>query len=646
MTEYPLTAQLLSPLSASAAMRGIMSDRSRLQRMLDFEAALARAEAAVGVISASGSAEIAEACQAERYDLAALVEAATPSGNIATAVVNALTGEVAKRNKVAAGLVHWGATSQDVIDTALALELRAAIDALLSDLELAIKGFTTLAGRHRRTLLAARTVMQHAMPLSLGLKLAGYAAALARSRERLTRLRRDALVLQFGGAAGTLAALGPHGVGVAERLAALLDLPLPEAPWHAHRDRFAEIASNLAILAGTCGKIARDVALMMQIEVGEASEPEASRSASSTMPHKRNPTGAAAALSAAAIAPNLVATILAAQVQEHERGLGGWQTEWTTLPTLALVVSGALDAVVRIAEGLEIDAERMRANLELSGGRIMTEAVVFALAEKMGRAEAYALVQDLIRRADEERKPVRDVLAADSRVRAHLNSVEIEKLFVPLTYQGSTQFFIDRLVFATQVRAVRRSDIKPAEVKAPAAAAQPAAAASAEAPAPRVESPPPATPLPAEPVQATTAPAPSSLPPAPTLAPAPMPAPEAPLSPAAASATAPQPEQPSAPPPPLEASAPPPASAPAAAADSILAATSSLDAAPTPEPPPPPPAPSVRPYVPPEPKPRPKITLDRPPISEDTPGAFMDILSRADAEVQAAEREANKPKRP
>ncbi len=301
--------------------------------------------------------------------------------------------------------MHWGATSQDVIDTALVLELRAAIDALLADLDRAIKGFTTLAGRHRRTLSVARTLLQHALPMPFGLKLAGYAAALARSRERLTRLRREALVLQFGGAAGTLAALGEHGFGVSERLAALLDLPLPDAPWHTHRDRLAEIAACFGILAGTCGKIARDVTLMMQTEVGEAFEPGApGRGGSSTLPHKRNPVGAAAALSAATVAPNLVATLLAAQVQEHERAPGGWHTEWMTFPALALVTSGALAAVVEIAQGLEIDVERLRANLELTGGQIMAEAVSFALAEKIGRAEAHALVRELSQQAAQEKR--------------------------------------------------------------------------------------------------------------------------------------------------------------------------------------------------------------------------------------------------
>ncbi len=386
MTDAPATFQLTTPLYASAAMRAIMNDRARLQRMLDFESALARAEAAVGVISATGALAIDAACHASHYDIAALVEARAPSGNIAIAVVNALTQQVASRDKKAASFVHWGATSQDVIDTALVLELRAAIDALVSDLDVAIKGFTALAGRHRSTLAVARTLMQHALPMPFGLKLASYAAALAQSRDRLVRLRREALALQFGGAAGTLAALGEHGFAVSERLAALLDLPLPDAPWHTHRDRLAEVAACFGILAGTCGKIARDVTLMMQTEVGEAFEPGApGRGGSSTMPHKRNPVGAAAALSAAAVAPNLLVTLLAAQVQEHERALGGWHADWMTFPALALVTSGALSAIVEIAQGLEIDVERLRANLDMTGGQIMSEAVSFALAEKIDR---------------------------------------------------------------------------------------------------------------------------------------------------------------------------------------------------------------------------------------------------------------------
>jgi 3-carboxy-cis,cis-muconate cycloisomerase len=457
MTNPLAASSLLTPLLSSAEMRTIVNDRARLQRMLDFEVTLARAQAALGVIPALATDPIAKAGNAERYDIAALGEEAVAVGNVAIPLIKALTAEVAKIDVAAADYVHWGATSQDVIDTALVLELRAAIDALVTDLNRAIEAFTTLAGRHRRTAAVARTWMQHAVPIPFGFKLAAYASALARSRERLRRLRKEALVLQFGGAAGTLASLNERGLEVSERLGALLDLPVPEAPWHSHRDRLAEVASALGILTSTCGKIARDVSLLMQTDVAEAFEPAApGRGTSSTMPHKRNPTAAAAALAAATIAPNLVATILAAGVQEHERALGGWQAEWPTFPALALVTSGAVAAVVDIAQGLEVDGERMRVNLGEARGLIMTEAVTFALAGKLGKQEARKIVEEAGRKAVATRSELQQVLGEDERVKPHLSVGELARLFEPMNYQGSAQTFIDRIVGSLQLRPGKR----------------------------------------------------------------------------------------------------------------------------------------------------------------------------------------------
>ena len=438
---------LLAPMLSSAAMRAVCDDTAYLQHMLDFEAALARAEAATGVIPASAAGPIAKACKAEAFDLGALAEAATRSGNLAIPLVKALTANVAKSDADAARYVHWGATSQDVIDTAAMLTLRAAIDALLPDLDRAIAGFAKLARQHRGTAMVARTWLQHALPMPFGLKLAEYAAALHRSRGRLQRLRNETLALQFGGAAGTLAALGDNGWRVAEKLAQELELPLPDAPWHTHRDRIAEAASVLAILAGTCGKIARDVSLMMQTDVAEAFEPSGEgRGGSSTMPHKRNPVAAATALAAATMAPGLAATIFAAQVQDHERSAGPWHAEWPTLPTLQLVTSGALAAIVDIAEGLEVDAARMRVNLEATRGLIMAEAVAMALAEKIGKSEAHHLVEAASKKAATEKKDLRDVLTSDPRVAVHLDAEKIAKLFEPMAYQGVSQTLIDRLL--------------------------------------------------------------------------------------------------------------------------------------------------------------------------------------------------------
>ena len=438
---------LLAPMLSSGPMRAVCDDATTLQNMLDFEAALARAEAATGVIPNSAAEPIARACKAAEFDLAALAEAATRSGNLAIPLVKALTANVAKSDAEAARYVHWGATSQDVIDTAAMLTLRVAIEVLLLDLDRAVAGFAELARQHRNTAVVARTWLQHALPMPFGLKLAEYAAALHRSRRRVRRLREETLALQFGGAAGTLAALGDKGLVVAEKLAQELQLPLPEAPWHTHRDRIAEAASVLAILTGSCGKIARDVSLMMQTDVAEAFEPSGEgRGGSSTMPHKRNPVAAPIALAAATMAPNLAATIFAAQVQDHERSAGPWHAEWPTLPTLLLVTSGALAAIVDIAEGLEVDVARMRSNLDATHGLIMAEAVTMALAVRVGKSDAHHLVEAASKKALAEHKHLRDVLTKDPKITAELAADQIAKLFEPMGYQGASQALIDRLL--------------------------------------------------------------------------------------------------------------------------------------------------------------------------------------------------------
>ncbi len=626
MTDPLFPSSLLAPLYSTDEMRAVLDDRARVQRMLDFEAALARAEAAVGIVPAGHAGTIAEACQVRHYDLAALGEGTIVAGNLATPLVNALTAEVGKRSKKAAGYVHWGATSQDVIDTAMVLELRAVFDALFKDLDRATKAFTTLAGRHRRNMTMARTLLQQALPMPFGLKLAGYAAALARSRDRLRRLRKEVLVLQFGGAAGTLAALEEKGLDVSERLAAQLDLTVPDAPWHTHRDRFAEVAAALAILAGTCGKIARDVALLMQTEVGEAFEPSGpGRGVSSTLPQKRNPAGAATALSAAMIAPNLAATILNAQFQEHERAVGGWQAEWATFPALALVVSGTLRAVVDIAEGLTVDVERMKANLEASSGLVMAEHVSFALAEKLGRAEAHALVAELVHQAAKDKRAFKDVVAESEKIKAHLNASELARLFMPNHYQGSAQTFIDRLVASAQGRTVRRSssvahltDPKLPTARADhlsaisAATSAVKAAESAASPAPSVAAEKSAGSL-GQAVAAASAlidqtiselAKPAAVMPAKTAEPAPIVTPE----PAAAAIIASMPE-------------PEPA------------------AAPTPEPAP---APVVSEDPAPAPEPAPTVVADAPSIEQpdEEPGALLEVFARA------AENEQPEPAEP
>ncbi len=442
-----MNSALLGPLFSSAAMQQICGDACRLQSMLDFEAALAHAQAKARIIPAAAVPAIEAACRAELYDFATLGADTKLAGNLAIPLVKALTQKVAASDADAARYVHWGATSQDVIDTGMVLQLRAAIDALLGDLARAVTGFAEQAGQHRTTPMAGRTLLQHALPIPFGLKLAGYAAALARSAQRLQDLRNTNLVLQFGGAAGSLASLGEHGLGVAEHLAAELNLPLPDAPWHTHRDRLTEIAGALGVLAGTCGKIGRDIQLLMQTEIGEVFEPLAQgRGSSSALPHKRNPVLSTVAVAAANHAPGLVATLMAAQVQDNERSAGPWHAEWQALPSLLLCVSGGLEAIADLASGMEVDATRMRANFEITQGLAMSEAVTGALAVHLGKSAAHHLVEAACKRAIASKTSLLDSLAADEQISAKLPRAELEKLFDPNAYFGSSQAFIDRLL--------------------------------------------------------------------------------------------------------------------------------------------------------------------------------------------------------
>lgn len=438
---------LLDPLFGTHAADSALCDRARLQGMLDFEAALAAAEAKAGVIPASAVASIAAVCRAELYDITALGTATALAGNPAIPLVKALTAQVQARDAEAARYVHWGATSQDAIDTGLVLQLRAALDVMAGDLDRLMAACAQLAETHQKTPMAGRTWLQQALPITFGLKAAGWLDALLRHRVRLRDLRSRVLVLQFGGAAGTLAALGDKGQAVSEALAAELRLQLPSAPWHAHRDRLAELAAAFGLLTGTLGKIMRDVALLMQTETGEAFEPAGEgRGGSSTMPHKRNPVAAAAVLAAAARAPGLVATMLAAMPQEHERGLGNWPAEWIALPELARLAAGALANTATAVSGLEIDAERMRANLDATNGLLLAEAVTMALGAKLGRLEAHHRVEAACKRALAEGRHLREVVAADPELGSHFAPADLERLFNPLNYTGMAGAIIARVL--------------------------------------------------------------------------------------------------------------------------------------------------------------------------------------------------------
>jgi 3-carboxy-cis,cis-muconate cycloisomerase len=444
---------LLDPLFRSQAVEKVFSNRATLQAMLDFEAALARAEARAGFIPASAAPAIEAKCRAELYDMTVLARAAASAGNLAIPLVKQLTMLIAKKEKDAARYVHWGATSQDTIDTGRVLQLRQALTLISSELDLFAVMLGELVHKNRTTLVVARTWMQQALPTTFGLKAAGWLDAIDRHRTRLAETQERCLVLQFGGAVGTMAALGARGLDVAGNLAKELQLPLPELPWHSHRDRMAEIATTLGLCCGTLGKIARDISLHTQTEVGEVFEPSADgRGGSSTMPHKRNPVTCAVVVSAAARVPPLVSTMLAAMVQEQERGLGGWHAEWETLPEIVRLTAGALHHLTTTVSELEIDPERMRQNLDVTHGLIFAEAVTMALAEKMPRSDAHELVQLACKRAQTTRRDLRSVLAQDAIIKTNLSEAELDRLFTPANYLGVADQFIDRVLASSTER--------------------------------------------------------------------------------------------------------------------------------------------------------------------------------------------------
>ena len=438
-----LQARVLGNEDTAACFSG----RAQLQAMLDVEAALAAAEADVGVLPAGCVAPIQAAARAELYDPDRLAAEATETGNPVIPVVRHLTARVAESDAEAARYVHWGATSQDILDTGLLLQLRAAVPGTVDHLARGTRAAATHARRYRDATMAGRTWLQQATPVTFGLKAAGWADALARGRRRLQAALDDALVLQFGGATGTLASLGSQGLAVTERLAARLRLPLPDIPWHAHRDRFAQLACSLGIAAGTCGKIGRDLALLAQTEVGEAAEATApGRGGSSTMPQKQNPVASSVALAAAGRAPGLVATMLGAMVQEHERGLGNWQVEWDTLPDVVVVTAAGAGAAADALDGLVVDTDRMRANAEASGGILLAESISMALAESIGKHEAHARIAAACRRAAAAGRPLADVLGDDPLVSVHLDRGEIARRLSPKNYLGATRDYIDRVL--------------------------------------------------------------------------------------------------------------------------------------------------------------------------------------------------------
>ena len=438
---------LLGPLFGDSEVAEQLSDRARLQAMLDVEAALADVEAQLGIVPRSAVKPIRAAAQADLYDLRAIAVEGAEAGNLAIPLVRHLTRQVESIDRDAARYVHWGATSQDIIDAGLVLQLQRAVPPIATHLDRAASAAAQHARRYIDTAMAGRTWLQHATPITFGVKAAGWLDALVRQRAAIGAALEESRVVQFGGASGTLAALGDQGPAVADRLASALGLAAADIPWHAHRGRLVQLACAMGITCGTLGKIARDISLLAQTEVGEVAESKSG--GSSAMPHKQNPVGASVALAAAIRAPGLVGTLLAAMPQEHERGIGGWQAEWPTLPELVLLTAGAARAIAAALEGLVIDEARMRENLDRTHGLIGSEGLAMALAAHVGRSEAHRLIEAAVHRVRASGGSLADALAADPAIGAHLTREDIARELSPERYVAAARALVERVLART-----------------------------------------------------------------------------------------------------------------------------------------------------------------------------------------------------
>ena len=442
-----MNPRLVETLASTPKYAEIFADKPLLQAMLDFEASLSRAEGSLGVIPASAARAICDSAKAEGIDIGSLAQRGLRAGTLSIPLVKTLRERVGAIDKDATRFVHWGATSQDVADTAMVLLLRRARQAMGEDHARLLKALRRASDEHANTVMLGRTLLQAAPPVTLGLKIAGWFGALRRGWGRLDAAFADAMVLQFGGATGTLAALGEKGPAIAQALAKDLDLALPEAPWHAHRDRMAAVVCAAGIYTGSLAKMAKDVSLLMQSEVAEAFEPEGNgRGRSSTMPHKRNPIACALAMAAGTRVPGYVASFLGGMAQEHERGVGGWHAESATIARTIEETGLALVSMLEVAEGLQVDAAKMRRDIADTHGAIFAERAMMKLSAALGREAAEKLLENALRNMAESGTNVADALAAMQQVTSVLSADELHDLMRPQSYLGAAEIFRKQLL--------------------------------------------------------------------------------------------------------------------------------------------------------------------------------------------------------
>jgi 3-carboxy-cis,cis-muconate cycloisomerase len=444
MTATALDSAIFRDIFCTPEMRAVFSDQRRTSYYLEIEAALARVQRRLGIIPKDAAREIERQCRIENIDFARLKQQTERVGYPILGVVQQIV------SLCAGGLgewCHWGATTQDITDTAAVMQIRAALELVEQDMEAIAAALADLSRRHRDTAMAGRSNLQQAVPLTFGFKTAALLAAMQRHRERLAQLRPRVLVGEFGGAVGTLASLGSEGLKVQAGLMAELGLGQPEIAWHTVRDSIGEVACFLGLLTGTLGKISMDVKLLMQTEVAEVYEPfHEGRGSSSTMPQKRNPISCLYIHSTVALVRQHVAALLEAAVADHERSTGPWEIEWIALPEIFLLASGALAQTKLLVEGLQIDAARMRANLDLTKGMIVSEAVMMGLGPHLGRQRAHDLVYDICRKVAATGEPLVELLAREPDVAKHLTRAELERMCDPADYVGLAGEMVDKVL--------------------------------------------------------------------------------------------------------------------------------------------------------------------------------------------------------
>ena len=443
-------SHLYASLFYQADMTEIFSDHALLKYMIQAEVALAKAQAQIGVIPESAATIIADVANTQgiqAIDFENLAIATGLAGNIAIPFVKQFTAAVKAVDEDASRYVHWGATSQDILDTACILQARDALDIVEFQLRQAYVASLELAEKYRAEVMIGRTWLQQALPITFGHKAARWASGFKRDLDRLEQMKARVLTVQLGGAVGSLASLLDQGSKVIEAYAVQLNLSVPTCTWHAERDRIIEIAGFLAIVVGNTGKMARDWSLMMQTEIAEVFEPNAKgRGGSSTMPHKRNPVAAASILAAANRVPALMSSIYQSMVQEHERSLGSWHAEWLAFPEIFQLCAGALQGTVEVLQGLEVNRKNMQRNIETTQGLIMAEAVMMALAPKMGRLNAHHLVEKACKQAVAEQRHLYDVVSEVDEVQQYFNLEELRLIFKPESYLGNIQDQIDAVL--------------------------------------------------------------------------------------------------------------------------------------------------------------------------------------------------------